>query len=103
MKNEIRRSCKNQNTMWKCLNKILPAKNKQSISNEIVFETLAISNEYEISNKFNEFFIKSIADINSQIPSEAQMIEIKPPTHLFKFKHINVEKLIIITKNLTKK
>lgn len=103
IRNELRKSCQNQNKMWKCLNRILPTKNKQCISNEIIFKNISTTNETDISNKFNEFFIKSIVDINSQIPNETQMTEIITPNHFFKFKHVNVEKLSNITKQLTKK
>lgn len=93
----------NQRMKWKCLNKILPKKNNKQMSSEIVFENGATSHDYEISNKFNDFFIKSIIHINEQIPNENEICERITPNHFFKFKYVDVDKIQNITKNLTQK
>lgn len=103
IRNKISKTSGNQRTKWKCLNKILPNKKKKQINSEIIFESIPITNEEDISNKFNEFFIDSILNINSQIPNENLNIESTTHSGTFKFKHIKVERLQSITIKLTKK
>lgn len=88
LRNKIKRSGKNQKMMWKNLNKILPIQKKNVASSEIVFESGPTTNEIEISNKFNDFFIKSIIDINSQIPNGSEIADVIIPYHFFKFSHV---------------
>lgn len=89
--------------MWKCLNAILPKKKKNVTCGEIIFESGATINEYEIGCNFNDFFVKSIMQINAEIPLEDQTIETIVPNHTFKFKNVNVDEICKITKQLTRK
>lgn len=56
IRNELKKSNKNQKSMWKSLNKMLPKKKNQTTSCEIKFENGATSNENEIRNNFKDFF-----------------------------------------------
>lgn len=103
IKNEIKKTGRNQKSLWKCLNKLLPNKKNNTISGEIIFDDGATTNEIEISNKFNRFFIDSVIKINSQIPNQVGRIEPIWPNNMFRFKHVNVEQIYQITKQLTKK
>lgn len=100
---ELIKANKNQRLMWKNLNKMLPKKKNQITGCEIKFESGATSNENEISNNFNKFFIESIVQINAQIPNDNTVTEQIVPHNFFKFRKVNVEQLCAITKHLTKK
>lgn len=103
IKNEIKKSSGNQRAMWKCLSKILPQKKYNQTNCEIVFGNVASTDKNEICNKFNDFFIKSILDINAQIPNVNNVIQTIQPTHYFTFRNVDVQKIYTIAKNLTKK
>lgn len=103
IRKQIKRAGKNQKSMWKSLNKILPTKIKNIASCEIAFKNGPITNETEISNKFNDFFVESIIEINSQIPNESEITNATVSNYSFKFKHVNVEQVMNVTKQLTRK
>lgn len=82
--------------------------NSKKTSDEIVFDTIAYNDPSVICEKFNEYFIESIAEINNSIPGVTQQnvqnIErAADPEHLFKFKQTNIEEVTEIMHFLTKK
>lgn len=73
------------------------------MNNEIIFENGATSDEFEISKRFNDFFIKSIVEINAEIPIEEGNINTVNPNQIFKFSKVNVEQICEIAKKFTNK
>lgn len=53
--------------------------------------------------EFNDFFVKSIIEINEQIPTEINNVQYTMTNHFFKFEKVNVEKICLVTKQLMKK
>ena len=102
IKNEFVKAGKDQKKMWKSLNKLLPSK-KAKISDEIIFDDFSSTDNSEISERFNSFFIDSIRDINLQIPN-ADVLEFHDRTeNIFKFKEVSIDEVIEASKYLTKK
>lgn len=103
-KNEINKVANNQRAMWNCLNKLITCKNTVT-SDEIIFEDGAKTNANEIAEKFNEYFIKSIIEINSEIPTVIRQFDgINDQCETtFKFKPVDTDEIIKSTRKLTKK
>lgn len=102
IKYEIKQSGQNQKKIWKCLNKVLPPKNC-TINDEIQFNEIKTTDPKEICNKFNEYFIKSITDLNAEIPMQNHQINNTARQCRFEFRMINAEEMCQITQKLTKK
>lgn len=65
-KAEVRESSNNQNKMWKLLKSLISNK-MDNACEEIIFENEKITDTKLISNKFNEYFVDSITELNGQI------------------------------------
>jgi exonuclease III len=78
------------NTMWKVLKSIV--KNRVDTKKSILFNDTLITNNETIAQKFNEYFIESVKDINKSI----DLVDynefgdnIEENDHCFKFKTVN--------------
>lgn len=101
-KNEIRNANNDQNKMWKCLKKLLP--NKRTItktSDEISFNGNKFSEATEICENFNKFFVKSIIDINNQIPDAKLRIHVQELNCNFRINAVQIDDIMRIMKSLT--
>ena len=61
--------------LWTVMNSLIkPEQNKQHI---VVFDNEEITEPMEIANRFNDYFVKSIAEINESIELESEPIELR--------------------------
>lgn len=89
--------------MWQCLKKLISNKTINT-SDEILFENGKSDKREEISEKFNEYFVDSVININNQIPnSDRQMCMMNRNDIQFKFEQIRVEQLGDIVKAVKQK
>lgn len=101
--NEIKNAGKNQKQMWTTLKKLMPSKISNT-SNEIEFENgMKTTNTIEICNNFNNYFIDSIIKINNEIPTVTECTQMTRKNYNFKFKCVNIDSIIRITKQISKK
>lgn len=66
LKSEFKQASNNQNRMWKILKSMISNK-KENISEEVMFDNEKLTDTKLISRKFNEYFVHSINELNSQI------------------------------------
>lgn len=102
MKNEIIKADKDQNKMWKCIKAMTSNKNTQ-ISDEIMFDGDKYIDPNIICNKFNDFFVKSIIDINNEIPSTNTQFQMEVLNSVFKIKKVQIDDVERVAKDITKK
>lgn len=101
--NEIREAGSNQNKMWKCLKTMIS--NKSTVtSDEIVFNGNPCNDIPEICEKFNKFFVDSITELNAQIPTVNENLNISNQSEtVFNLNEIEIDDVINATKLLKKK
>lgn len=104
IKLQIRDSGNNQRQMWQYLRKLLPNKSTP-ISDEIVFDNESFTDEKQICERFNKYFVDSIVDINRNIPptnEQSEQFNTNNHTKLV-FEHVNVDEVINVMKSLSVK
>lgn len=82
-----------QKGMWRVLNSILNDENDQI--NEVVDGNIIHTEDQSIANKFNEYFVSTINDINNMIPDvEYENIHIEHQNEsIFKFNKISISQV----------
>lgn len=104
-KTEIKNARNDQIKIWKCLRGIISKNTTTNSPNEIIFDDEISTNETNICEKFNEFFVNSIMKINREIPTcnDDNYIINRQNENEFKFTMVNVEQIEKVTRKLTNK
>lgn len=103
VQNCVTKSSGNIKSMWKCLKTIINYKERPQVK-VVKFNNVLYTDEQEIANHFNDYFINSVADIYNSIPtvplqnSTQHMVNTQ-----FEFKLINLDYLQTIVSKLKNK
>ncbi|XP_067642338.1 uncharacterized protein gce isoform X1 [Eurosta solidaginis] len=95
-------SATNQKEMWRILKNLILSKDVKEISS-IIYKNEEISDENEIADKLNKYFIESIELIDQSIDKEIYINNIDHCPETFHFKEIQICELKAICKKLKNK
>lgn len=92
-----------QKSMWQSIKNFVLNKPKAEIK-EVIFNNIKFTDNIEIANKFNNYFVNSVAQINQGIPVQLYQNRI-PSIHniKFKFKKLTYTELRILINSLKNK
>lgn len=107
IKDKIENCGNDQRQMWKLLKKeVLPKPNRSVTgTSHIIFDGLKETSAVTISEKFNDYFIDSIEEINKSIEVDTNKYEFvnEVRNNRFTFKDVNMFKLKEVLKTMNKK
>lgn len=90
IESQINESRFDQKLMWKNLKKIVKIEEKMETYDEVKFENIACSDNNEIRNKFNDYFINSIIEIQRDIEDVGARDEQIIAITSFKFREVSL-------------
>lgn len=94
---------KDQKSMWRTIKEMVLNNNKTGNIKEIMFADGVVNDAGEIAEKFNQYFVNSIVDINSGISHMDYNDMIEYRQSVFKFERVSSESLKLCIKNMNKK
>lgn len=92
----------NQKSMWKSIKTLVLKKSHNAIK-EVIFNNVKYNDNLIIADKFNEYFVKSVEDINNNIPIKPYRNLIGNIPSSFNFQTISKKDLELIIKSMNNK
>ena len=104
LENKIDQNCDNSKKMWDCLKNTICIKNNRNRIDKILINGAIVEGDINIANSFNNYFVDSIIDINSNIDVIDRLsFELVRCDSRFIFENVTVCDIIAIVKRFRNK
>lgn len=93
---------KDQKSMWRIIKSLVLNQKKSSIKS-INFDNVIVDDKYQLAEKLNHFFVKSVIEINKLIPNVSYYDYIEDNDKTFRFEFVTFIELKTFIKNMKNK